>query len=476
VNFLEARKHPAVFGPFFKGDTWQSWEAFAAAIFGLEMDAEALELYRRYTGRQGAPTGPFEEAVLVCGRRAGKSRILATMATYIGTFRDYKPYLAPGERATVSVLASDRRQARTIFRYIEGLLDQVPMLRKMVEEKTSDSLSLTNSVTFEITTASMRTTRGYTYAAALADEAAFWRDESSANPDEEILNAIRPGLGTIPGSILLIASSPYRKRGALWNAFAEHYGKDDAPVLVWKAGTRDMHPGFPQRIIDKAYADDPEAASAEYGGEFRNDLSDFIGRDIIRACTAAGQYEIAPARGTHPVAFVDPSGGSADSMTLAIAHRDGDRAILDAVREVKPPFSPEAVVTDFAALLKSYGITRVTGDRYAGEWPRERFRVHGIQYELADQPKSEIYLACVPLLNATRVQLLDLPRLASQFTSLERRTSRSGRDTVDHAPGAHDDLANAVAGALLLANSGKRKMTAEEVAVLQRNVRTVMAR
>ena len=237
-----------------------------------------------------------------------------------------------------------------------------------------------------------------------------------------------------------------------------------------------MNPGLDPAIVEEAYADDPEAASAEYGGEFRNDLSDFIGRDIIRACTATGRYEIAPVRGIHYVAFVDPSGGSADSMTLGIAHKDGERVILDAVREVKPPFSPEAVVTDFAALLKSYGIKSVTGDRYAGEWPRERFRVHGIQYELAEQPKSEIYLACVPLLNATRVQLLDLPRLASQFTSLERRTSRSGRDTVDHSPGAHDDLANAVAGALLLAGSAKAPMTAAEHAALQRHVRRLMYR
>ena len=308
MNFLEAMHDPAVFGPFFKGDTWQAWQAFAAAVFGLPMDDAALEIFTRHTGRQITPIDPVEEAVLVCGS-GGKSRILATIATYAGTFRSYEEYLAPGERATVSVLASDRRQARTIFRYIEGLLDAVPMLKAMVTEKTTDSISLDNSVTFEITTASMRTTRGYTYAAVLADEVAFWRDETSANPDEEILNAIRPGLGTIPGSILLIASSPYRKRGALWNAFAEHYGKEDAPVLVWKAGSRDMHPGFPQRIIDKAYADDPEAASAEYGGEFRSDLSDFVGRDVIRACTATGRYELAPVRGVNYVAFVDPSRG-----------------------------------------------------------------------------------------------------------------------------------------------------------------------
>ena len=100
-----------------------------------------------------------------------------------------------------------------------------------------------------------------------------------------------------------------------------------------------------------------------------------------------------------------------------------------------------------------------TGEHYAGELVRELFRKQGITYDLAEDSKSELYLACMPLLNATRVQLLDLPRLASQFTSLERRTSRSGRDTLDHVAGGHDDLANSVAGALLLAKSERKPMT-----------------
>jgi hypothetical protein len=91
----------------------------------------------------------------------------------------------------------------------------------------------------------------------------------------------------------------------------------------------------------------------------------------------------------------------------------------------------------------------VTGDRYAGEWPRERFREHGITYELSDRPKSDLYRDVLPSLNSGKVELLDLPRLAGQFCNLERRTARGGRDAIDHAPGAHDDLANAAAGALL---------------------------
>jgi hypothetical protein len=121
------------------------------------------------------------------------------------------------------------------------------------------------------------------------------------------------------------------------------------------------------------------------------------------------------------------------------------------VRERRPPFSPDEAVQEFAELLKSYRLHKIVGDRYAGEWPRERFRVHGINYEAADRPKSDLYRDLLPILNSGRAELVDLPRLKAQLCGLERRTARGGRDSIDHAPGSHDDIANAVAGAVTLA-------------------------
>jgi len=111
-----------------------------------------------------------------------------------------------------------------------------------------------------------------------------------------------------------------------------------------------------------------------------------------------------------------------------------------------------SVVHEFSELLKSYRIGTVRGDRYAGEWPREQFRKHGIDYLPADKNKSELYGALLPLLNSRRVDLLDDKKLIAQLVALERRTARGGLDSIDHAPGSHDDVANCVAGALLAAN------------------------
>ena len=465
LSIIQAMDDPELFAPLFKGESWNAWRAFLTAMFGLPMDEATLARYQHHTGRKTAPMTAFVEAALIVGRRGGKSRVLALIAVFLSVFRDYRDQLAPGEAATVAVIAADRKQARSVMRFMLGMFGAVPMLVDMIASQTAESITLTNGVVIEIHTASFRVTRGYSLVAAICDEIAFWRsDDSSANPAEEILRALRPGLSNLHG-LLLMASSPYDKRGPLYAAFRRFWGVDDGRVLVWRGTTAEMNPRIDPAIIAEAREDDPANAAAEFDAQFRDDIAAFVTREAVDACTPPGRYELPPISAARYVAFVDPSGGSADSMTLAIAHADQGGAILDCVREVKPPFSPKGVVADFAALLKTYRIARVTGDRYAGEWPREQFRDCGITYDLSEKPKSDIYRDLLPVLNSGKVELLDLPRLSAQLCNLERRTARGGRDSIDHPPGGHDDLANSVAGAVLLVKTHiPMRISAEAVA------------
>src|SRR5262249_15021340 len=150
-NILEALDDPKLFGSFLRdAATWQAWRAFLAALFGLSMTEHEAVTYRSCTGRGALPATPFNEAWLICGRRAGKSFVLALVAVFLGAFKDYRRFLGPGERATIMVIATDRKQARTIFRYIRGLLSDVPMLAPLVERESHDSIDLRNGVTIEV--------------------------------------------------------------------------------------------------------------------------------------------------------------------------------------------------------------------------------------------------------------------------------------------------------------------------------------
>lgn len=449
MRLLQALADPKLFASHFPEKTWAPWLPLLRILFGeggIETEDERRHVLR-CTGLNEPPLGPFREAWIIAGRRGGKSRIAALVLVFIACFRDHSKVLASGERGVVMLIAADRRQARTVMGYIVGLLEGTPLLAGMIERRTLEAVHLRNGVSIEVHTASYRSVRGYTVLACVADEIAFWRSEDSANPDDEVIGAIRPAMATVPGSLLLAISSPYSRKGLLWRTYQRHWAQP-TNVLVWRAPSRVMNPTLPEYVVERAMEEDPAAARAEYGAEFRSDIESFIRREAVEAVTVAGRRELPPMRGHCYEAFVDPSGGSADSMTLAIGHREGDKAVLDLLREVRPPFSPDEVSTQFATEIKRYRASEVRGDRYGAAWVQERFRRLGAWYRASEKPKTDIYREVLPAINSGEVELLDDPRLMAQLVGLERRTSRSGRETIDHGPGQHDDVANVAAGVL----------------------------
>jgi hypothetical protein len=205
-----------------------------------------------------------------------------------------------------------------------------------------------------------------------------------------------------------------------------------------------MNPTLPERIVEDALRDDATRASAEYLAQFRSDIEAFLSLDLVEAAQRVKPLELPRQAGVSYVAFADPTGGGKDEFTLAIGHRKGERLVVDLVTGRKG--NPQAIVEAYAATLKAYGIARVSGDRYAGEWVPTEFQRHGITYAAASGTRSELYLSLAPALNAGAVEMPPCEVLAKQLVALERRTTRGGRDIIDHAPGAHDDRAKAVAG------------------------------
>jgi hypothetical protein len=450
ITLLNAMSDPALFGSWFKNQaTWRAWGAFLKALFGLRMTLPERILFRRHTGRTTPPKKQAREGWLVVGRRGGKSFVCALVGVFLACFRDYSAYLSPGERGVLMILASDRRQARVLMRYVTALLEGVPMLARMIQRIGAESIDLTNSITIEIHTASFRSTRGYTVIGAILDEISFWRSEDSANPDHEIVGALLPAMSTIPNALLLGISSPYSRRGILWDKYQEHFGHDNADVLVWQADSRSMNPTLSKAVVDQAFEDDPASAAAEYGAQFRTDVEAFLAGEIIGAATQEGVHERKPQPDTTYRAWTDPSGGRHDSFTLSIAHSENGRLILDVCRARRPPFSPQSVIAEFAALLKSYGLSRVTGDRYGAEFVVSAYQSNGITYDASERSTSDVYLEVLPHFSQGVIQLLDNRVLLNELRQLERRVGAT-KDSVTHPPRGHDDSACSACGALLL--------------------------
>jgi hypothetical protein len=457
-TILEAIKNEKLLGRSFKrklfrGDSWHNWRSFLCALFALPFeDGQALSVYRQCTGRTEPPRTPFREGFIVAGRRSGKSFIIAAIAVFVAAFVDFTAFLSPGEVPVIAIIASDKAQAQILFRYVRAFIAGSDVLRGMIQSDLKETITLKNGIEITVLAGDFRSVRSRTIVCCLLDELAFYAVDGSAASDIELLAALRPAQVTIPNSLLLGISSPYARRGVLYHEWQEHFGKSDAATLVWQSSSQLMNPTISKQAVASAYLRDPTSAASEYGGEFRSDLEGFVSREAVEACIVRGRFELPYVKGKHYHAFADPSGGRSDSMTMAIAHAEGNVAVLDLLAERPAPFSPEQSVAAFAEILKRYRISEVVGDAYSGEWCASSFSRHGINYRHADKNRSELYLDFLPQIMSGQTQLLDDARITKQLCALERRPGRN-TDVIDHPGGGHDDIANSVAGVLVQVGS-----------------------
>jgi hypothetical protein len=140
----EALSDPRLLGKALEGDSWHTWRTVLLATMGEPLTEEELVTFQAVTGRQEAPTERCEEFIGIIGRRGGKSRAQAALATYQSTLIDYSDVLVPGERGLLLCVAPDIRQASIVQGYIAGIISESEVLRPLLDSSTAQMLRLTN--------------------------------------------------------------------------------------------------------------------------------------------------------------------------------------------------------------------------------------------------------------------------------------------------------------------------------------------
>ncbi|MBR0937301.1 hypothetical protein [Bradyrhizobium jicamae] len=452
-NIVASMEHPGLFRTWFDGASWNGWKSIAKATNGLPMSPADVAFFKSVAGGREPPKRRPREIYVLGGRRAGKDSYTSGVAAHTAASFNPRGILRPGERAVVVCVAVDKDQGRIIWNYCRAFFERIKPFSAMVTRlaESDNIIELCNQVDVIVMSgARPAALRGRPILLAVLDECAHFQSGDGATSDSELHAAILPSMATIPQAQLIGISTPHRRDGLLFNQWRRYFGRDTDDVVVIQAASHVLNPSLDTRDRDRQLQEDPARAQAEWFALWRDDLVSFIDPATVDRAVVAGRIELPPSPGIQYTAGVDPSGGSSDSMTLAIAHADGERGILDLVREWKPPFSPDLVCREIAEICRRYGTTTVLGDNYGGEWPKERFRAHGIDYQLAGKSRSDLYLTLLPALNTPgRIELLDHKRLTAQLCGLERRTTRSGKDSVDHPSGGHDDVINAAAIALV---------------------------
>jgi hypothetical protein len=429
--------------------TWSTWFSVLRAAFALPMDDADRATFALVAGDRQPPKHRVREFWASAGRRSAKTEMAAGISVYLAAFAS--PKVIAGETPTVLLLAASQDQAREAFNRCRGFLTESPALRREIESMNRSEIRLRNGTTLAVHANSFRSVRGRTLLAAVLDEVAYWRDETSATPDVEVYRAVLPALATTHG-MLIGVSSPYRRNGLLFEKHRDYFGQDHDDILVVEGATSIFNPTIDRAEIEAQRAADPAGAKSEWDAEFRSDLSSYLDDPLIEAAVDHGRpTELPPQRGFYYEAFCDASGGvGRDAYTIAIGHKEGEHYIVDLVRGTKPamPFDPHEVTRAYGMLCQEYKVGTVTGDFYGAQWTAGAWSRTGVTYVKSDLPKSQIYLEVLPCFTRGLVHLPDHQRLLRELRLLERTTHKSGRDTVDHGRNGRDDHANSVCGLL----------------------------
>src|SRR5262245_47240217 len=291
----------------------------------------------------------------------------------------------------------------------------------------------------------------------LGSECCHWKtDEFAASSDEEVVAAAAPSMAMAPdGALLMLGSSVHRKRGYMYRKWNELYGDDEAEDICWFAPSATMNPKLPTHVVDRALAEDAHRARAEYLNIWREDLAEFLPADVVDACTEWDVHERAPQPNVKYYAYADAASGTGkDSYALCISHVESDGSVvIDAIRERKPRFVPAQVIAEYAEPLQTYHVTEVHGNNYAAGFHSSEWANHPTPFRPCKDSTSDNYLGALPAFLARRVRLLDNATLRNQLTSLDSTVGAGDKETVTHPKhgNAHDDVAAAVAGAIMMA-------------------------
>ncbi len=414
------------------------------SIYGLPLTDHELEIYRQGTGRTTYPGVETRAATIIAGRRGGKTKkIAATIALY-QAFRDHR--LPLGEKGYVMLLAPTLELAKIAFEYICAYLRGSKILWKRVRKINKNSITLDNHITIGCYACTHAGVRGRTVVAAVCDEIGFWPDgPEAANAAEEVISAVTPGMATVRKAKLIKISTPYAKRGLLWNEFRR---RSELPFPVWQLTSFDMNPALRPESLEDERRESEEKYRREYLAEFTDAINAWVDPEILDPCIVRGRQRLPRQDGVSYFAALDPASRGSE-FALLVLHQSADGLVVvdyvggwQGTRQA--PLSFDSVLPQIRDILASYEINTVVGDLHCADCIKQSLMGLGIFYETRNfggSTRAEIFLNLKHLMVRGKLQLVDDPSLIHQLRSLNEVRTPSGQTDVRPHGEVKDDRA-----------------------------------
>jgi hypothetical protein len=425
-----------------------SQSAFLKSAYGIPLNEDELEIYRRGTGREEYAFVEQRELTLMGGRRGGKTGKLGARIATFEAFRDHG--IPRGERAFVMIIAPTLAQAKIAFDFIVSDITKSPVLSRKISKIRRNEIVLKNGITIGCYACSRVTVRGRAAIAIICDEICFWRNEdTSVSCDEEVLAALRPTMATFPLAKLIKISTPASKFGVIWEEFQK---RAELQHLFWQLPSRELNPTISLEFLEAERKRNPAEFKREYLAEFTDSVISWIEPEDLGACVIERRKELPRVIDATYASAMDPAFKGAD-FALVVAHRSSNgQIVLDYLNcwtgSRRAPLKFEPVCREVVSILQRYGINNIQGDQYAAVAIKDKFQELGIAYRETTfdrRTRPQLFNNLKHLIQQRRIELLDDPKLLGQLRALEEHRGRDGNLDIRADRGRKDDLAIVVA-------------------------------
>jgi hypothetical protein len=391
-------------------------------------------------------------AVLRLGRRSGKGRLAAVVATFEATVNAAAHLAAvpPGERVAVVIVATNQKQAGIVHGYVRGFLRR-PELAPLIARETANEIELTNGIVILSVPCHAASVRGLAIAVLILDEADHFTGVDGSPLDvAEVWDALAPATAQFPEARILVLSTP-RSAGGWFADLCERAASGVDPGLrAWHATTAEMNPLISVSSLERQRLQDPDAFRREYEAEFDAGVGAVFDANLVRAAVRGGPEILTPRPENAYVIALDPA-FTGDTFAAIVGHRERERVVVDAVHgwhgTSSVPVRIDATLDQIADLARAYGGAPVVTDQYAAEPIRQGLAARGVIVRAKDwtnQTKVDAVAAVRRCLYAGHLELPPHATLVTELIGLEQRLLPSARPSFRAGGGGHDDYASAL--------------------------------
>jgi hypothetical protein len=442
------------------------WRATLALFYGLpltgdDVDALVASTKRSVDGIRSLTGHVFGELWCRVGRRGLKSTTAAGIAVHEAAFGGHEDYLLPGERGLIAVISKDTAGSEVVARFAELHAQALGLATRWTSQGAIRILEI-EGLPFGIACFACNTTapRGFAMPVVIADEIALWSsDKLGANPDVEVLAAVKPAMAQFRAPKFVAISSPFGVTGVHFETIEANLGDGSSPdVLAVQGPTWDWNESITEEQTRKLERDAVRHAR-EYGAipaETESSAFELADVEIAFTLEQKGRERVGRA-----FVLTDASSLRGDAFTWAVGHELDDGSIviksIDAfegpsLRDLDMGEVVDAVTTS----AKRAGARRIFGDQREAAALQSLFRRNGYMFKDYAWSSSSKDRAVQLLRRMLRERKLILPPhddLRREMIELQARLQPSG--LIQYATNGRDyvalllTLAHAIEGGAL---------------------------